>query len=88
MTSRRASPTPQRALGQAIREVRTEQGLSQERVALDAGMEPSWLSHIENGRRNPSWGTIQRIARALSVRVSFLALRAEEIDPGDCDEGG
>jgi transcriptional regulator with XRE-family HTH domain len=83
MPSRRASPTPQRALGRAIRETRTERGLSQEQVALDAGMEPSWLSHIESGRRNPSWGTIQRIAQALGVRVSSLALRAEEIDTRD-----
>lgn len=80
MPSRRVSPRPQHALGQAVREARSARGLSQESVALDAEMEPSWLSHIENGRRNPSWATVQRIARALGVRVSDLALRAEQIE--------
>jgi len=80
MPPRRASPRPQAALGRAIRELRTENGLSQEAVALDAEMEPSWLSHIENGRRNPSWSTVQRIASALGARVSELASRAEQIE--------
>src|SRR5205823_4812994 len=56
MPPRRVSPRPQQALGQAIREIRSERGLSQEAVALDAEIEQSWLSHIERGRRNPSWG--------------------------------
>jgi len=80
MPARRASPRPQTALGRAIRELRTERGLSQEAVALDAGIQPSWLSHIEAGRRNPSWSTVQRIAAALGVRVSDVALRAEKIE--------
>jgi len=50
-----------------------------EAVALDAEMEPSWLSHIENGRRNPSWATVSRIADALGVKVSEIALRAETL---------
>ena len=49
-------------------------------VALDAEMEASWLSHIERGRRNPSWSTVQRIAAAIGVQVSDLALRAEQIE--------
>ncbi|MGH2905114.1 MAG: helix-turn-helix domain-containing protein [Solirubrobacteraceae bacterium] len=80
MPPRRASPRPQRALGEAIREARKDRGLSQEAVALDAEMEPSWLSHIESGRRNPSWGTVQRIAAAIGVQVSELAHSAERIE--------
>jgi transcriptional regulator with XRE-family HTH domain len=80
MPPRRASPRPQRALGQAIREIRSDHGLSQETVALDAEMEPSWLSHIERGRHNPSWATVQRIAAAIGVQVSDLALQAERLE--------
>jgi transcriptional regulator with XRE-family HTH domain len=80
MPPRRVSPRPQVALGQAIRAIRAERGLSQETVALDADMEPSWLSHIESGRRNPSWATIQRIAKALGVRTSDIAVRAERLE--------
>lgn len=80
MPSRRVSPRPQPALGQAVRAIRLELEISQEAVALDAEMDPSWLSHIENGRRNPSWATVQRIADALGVKVSEVALRAESIE--------
>lgn len=81
MPARPRTYRPQTTLGRAIRELRTERGLSQEAVALDAGMEPSWLSHIESGRRNPAWSTVQRIAVALGVRVSDIALRAEALEP-------
>jgi transcriptional regulator with XRE-family HTH domain len=69
---------PQVALGQAIRETRMARGLSQEQVAHDADLHATWLSHIEAGR-NPSWGTVRRIAVALGVEVSDLARLAEEI---------
>ncbi|MFI4977371.1 MAG: helix-turn-helix domain-containing protein [Solirubrobacterales bacterium] len=69
---------PQVALGQAIRETRTARGLSQEEVAHSADLHPTWLSHIEAGR-NPSWGTVRRIAGALGIEVSDLARLAEEI---------
>ena len=67
---------PQTALGRAIRQIRTEKGLSQEQVANDADLHPTWLSHIENGR-NPAWGTVRRIAAALDVKLSELAKVAE-----------
>jgi len=69
---------PQVALGQAIRKTRTARGLSQEEVAHGADLHPTWLSHIEAGK-NPSWGTVRRIASALGVEVSDLARLAEEI---------
>lgn len=69
---------PQVALGEAIRQTRTARGFSQEEVAHGADLHPTWLSHIEAGR-NPSWGTVRRIAAALGVEVSDLARLAEEI---------
>lgn len=47
-------------------------------LAHGADLHPTWLSHIEAGR-NPSWGTVRRIAAALGVEVSDLARLAEEI---------
>ena len=72
-----ASPDPQVALGRAIRLRREELGLEQQTVALDAGVEPSWISHIESGRQNPAWGTVDRIARALGLSIAQLAQRAD-----------
>jgi transcriptional regulator with XRE-family HTH domain len=71
---------PQEALGQAVRELRLERGLTQGELADAADLNVTWLSHIEAGRPNPAWGTVSRIAAALDVPVSELALRAERLD--------
>jgi transcriptional regulator with XRE-family HTH domain len=71
---------PQNGLAQAIRQLRKERGLSQEQLGLDAGIHPTWISHIESGRINPKWGNVQRIANVLEVRLSELAAMAEEMD--------
>ena len=69
---------PQAALGRAIRELREERGLSQEALAHAADLHPTWVSHLESGRVNPAWGTVQRVAEALGVTVSELAARSEQ----------
>lgn len=71
---------PQAALGNAIRELREARGLSQEQLAIQADTHPTWISHLESGRNNPSWGTVQRISAALGVTVSELASRAERLE--------
>jgi transcriptional regulator with XRE-family HTH domain len=55
-----------------IRELRTERGLSQEKLAEEAGIHRTYLGGIELGLRNPSLRNIGRIAQALSVQVSDL----------------
>jgi transcriptional regulator with XRE-family HTH domain len=71
---------PQPGLGRAIKQLRTERGLSQEEIGLRAEIHPTWISHIESGRNNPAWGSVRRIAAALDVRLSELAALAEELD--------
>jgi transcriptional regulator with XRE-family HTH domain len=72
---RRFDPQPE--LGAVIRELRTAQGLTQARLAELANLEPTWISRLEQGRANPSWGTVQRLAAALGETVASLASRAE-----------
>lgn len=71
---------PQPSLGQAIKQIRQEQGLSQEELGHRAEIHPTWISHIESGRNNPAWGSVRRIAAALGLKVSELATRAEELE--------
>jgi len=71
---------PQASLGKAIKQLRNEQGLSQEELGLAAEIHPTWISHIESGRNNPAWGSVKRIAEALGVKVSELAALAEELE--------
>jgi transcriptional regulator with XRE-family HTH domain len=61
-----------RELGKRIRQVRTKRGLTQEELAHRAELDYSYINQIENGRRNPSVHAIDRIARALGVRVKDL----------------
>lgn len=54
-------------LGANVRMLRTAKGLSQEELALDAGMKRSYLSDLERGTRNPSVRALGRLAHALQV---------------------
>lgn len=65
------------AFGRAVRELRQEHGLSQEQLALDSGLDRSYVGGIERGERNPSIGNVFKIAGALDVPPSEIHLRAE-----------
>jgi transcriptional regulator with XRE-family HTH domain len=71
---------PQIGLSKAIRQLRKECHLSQEALGLSADIHPTWISHIESGRVNPTWGNVRRIAKGLRVPLSVLAALAEELE--------
>ena len=71
---------PQIGLGKAIRKLRQEAGLSQEALGNRAEIHPTWISHIESGRINPTWGNVRRIAKGLSVELAQLAALAEDFE--------
>jgi len=64
----------------AIRQLRHRAQLSQEALGLRAGIHPTWISHLESGRVNPTWGNVRRVARGLRVPLPELAALAEEIE--------
>lgn len=68
------------ALGAAVRQLRTDRGLTQEDLAHASGLHPTYLSGVETGHRNPTWASLGRIARALDVRMSELARLAERLE--------
>jgi transcriptional regulator with XRE-family HTH domain len=72
----RRSDQPQPALGKAIRQLRTERRMTQETLAHAASVTVSHLSTIERGHSNPTWATVQAIARALQVAMAELAEQA------------
>lgn len=71
---------PQIGLGKAIRAFRKEAQLSQETLGHRAEIHPTWISHIESGRINPTWGNVRRIANGLEIPLAQLADRAEELE--------
>lgn len=62
----------------AIRIARAAHGLSQKDLATRAAMDPSYVSLLEAGERQPSARTLQRIARALKIPVPLLMLLGSE----------
>lgn len=62
----------QRRLSSNLQRIRREKGLSQEELAHRARVHQTYLSGLENGRRNPSIKIIERIADALGVDVVDL----------------
>lgn len=71
---------PQIGLGKAIRKLRTDFKLSQENLGHRSEIHPTWISHIESGRVNPTWGNVRRIAGGLEVPLPVLAQLAEDLE--------
>ena len=71
---------PQIGLSKAIRQLRREIHLSQEALGLRADIHPTWISHMESGRVNPTWGNVRRIAVGLRVPLHVLAALAEDLE--------
>jgi transcriptional regulator with XRE-family HTH domain len=62
-----------KALGARIRQMRQARGLSQEQLALEAGLDRSYVGGVERGERNISFVSLCRIARALKADVGALS---------------
>lgn len=59
-------------IGNKIREVRKNKGISQEKLALDASIDRTYICDIENGNRNISLEIIEKISKALNIKISLL----------------
>jgi transcriptional regulator with XRE-family HTH domain len=58
--------------GRRVRELRNQHGWSQEQLAERADLNRTYVADIERGVRNPSLGTIERLARGLGCRIPDL----------------
>jgi len=61
--------------GKVIRELRKEKGLSQEAFADLAGIDRSYMGHIERGEKNVTLTKIYQICDALGLSVSEVFSR-------------
>lgn len=59
-------------LGNKIREHRLALGLSQEKLGELTGIDRTYISGVERGKRNPAVKNLERLAKALKVKVSDL----------------
>ena len=74
-------PPLARLIGRRIATLRAELGLTQEKLAWDAGLESKgYLSRIESGQRVPSLELLDRLARRLGVEPRDLLLFPDHDD--------
>ena len=71
------------ALGNAIRHLREQAGLSQELLAEGADTDLTQIGGIERGTRNPTYSTLVRVAGALKTHVGEIATLADRFADGD-----
>ena len=64
------------ALGNAIREIRLSKGISQEKLALMAEIDRSYVGRVERGDNNVALLTLARLAAALDLTVAKLMQKA------------
>jgi transcriptional regulator with XRE-family HTH domain len=66
-----------------IRRLRVVRGLSQEMLAVDAGIDRTYVSRLERGLENPTVTVLEKLARALSSNIEelFRVPRAGETAP-------
>lgn len=66
-----------RALGRALRELRTQAGITQKELAARASADDTYISQVETGHRDIRWSTITRLLIALDASVADLAAAIE-----------
>lgn len=70
-----------RAFGIVLRQLRQKRNLSQEALALECGLDRTYVSLLERGLRQPSLKTVFALAESLNVRASRIVRDVEaELD--------
>lgn len=59
-------------LGRKIQRLRKQKGLTQEKLAEEAKVDPKTIIQMETGKRNPTLKTLQKIANALKISVDQI----------------
>lgn len=58
--------------GKQLQRLRTGRGLTQEQLAVKAGLARIYVNKLESGQHDPSLSTLVRLAKALRVSVTEL----------------
>lgn len=70
--------TLQRAFGVVLRQARHQAKLSQEALALEAGLDRTYISLLERGQRQASLATLFALAKPLQIEPHVFVLQVED----------
>lgn len=59
-------------LGRRMQKIRKEKSVTQEQLAEKVGVSTTWIGYLETGYRIPSVKMLNKIARALGVKVKDI----------------
>jgi len=62
----------QAKFGKRLAQIRNDKGITQEKFSFEVGVDRTYISYIERGKRNPSLYMLWRMAKALKVSMSEL----------------
>jgi transcriptional regulator with XRE-family HTH domain len=71
----------QALIARNLRRIRVQQGLSQENLAVDAGVDRSYMSRLERGLENPSIAILERLSHALNTEIIELFIVPKKNEP-------
>lgn len=60
----------EKKIGERIKKIRTEKELTQEQLAWEADVDRTYMNHVENGRKNISVRSLEKIIKALQTDFS------------------
>lgn len=55
-----------------LKQLRKRRGLTQEKLAEKAGISRVYLARLETARQDPTLSTLEKLARALKVKITEL----------------
>ena len=66
-------------LGEAIESIMRDEAVSWYRLSMLSGINEGTLSKLKHGKASPTVYTLERVAKALNVKVSAIFLKAESL---------
>lgn len=69
--------TVEQVFGEVLRKLRTRSGKTQEAIALDAGLDRTYISMLERGLRQPTLETLLALSHALGIAASEIVAMVE-----------
>ncbi|HEV7310764.1 helix-turn-helix transcriptional regulator [Ensifer sp.] len=61
-----------------LRRLRVARQISQDDLALAAGIERSYACHLERGAKNPTIVTLQKLAQAVECEIGSLLSKSQK----------
>lgn len=73
----------QSSFGLALKQLREERKISQERFALSIGMDRTYYASVESGKRNLALQNIKKIADGFDISIAELFRIAEQYEAAE-----